>query len=126
MESQLKERLKARATWVRGLYMLLFAVLYSVAVALLTVVVLFQFGSRLITGAVNSRLLEFSEGLAGYIYQIVRFLGFNSDEHPYPLAAWPQATAPAAPAKPRSTTRSRKSPPPAPPAAEQPEGSAGG
>lgn len=125
MESQLKERLKARTTWVRGLYMLLFAVLYSVAEAVLTVVVLFQFGSRLITGEVNSRLLEFSEGLASYIYQIVRFLCFNSDDHPYPLGPWPQTTAPA---KPRSTTRSprsRKSTPP-PPAEEQPEGSAGG
>ncbi len=124
MESQLKERLKARTTWMRGLYMLLFAVLYCVAEVVLTVVVLFQFGSRLITGGVNDRLLEFSEALASYIYQIVRFLCFNSDEHPYPLGAWPQA---AAPAKPRSTTRStrsrKKNPPPA---EEQPEGSAGG
>ncbi len=131
MESQLKERLKARTTWVRGLYMLLFAVLCCVAGALLAVVVLFQFGSRLITGGANSRLLEFSEGLAGYIHQIIRFLCFNSDEHPYPLGAWPQA---AAPAKSDSTTRTatrstrsrKKSPPPAPPVEEQPEGSTDG
>ena len=67
MESQLKERLKARTTWVRGLYMLLFAVLCCVAGAVLAVVVLFQFGSRLITGGANSRLLEFS-GMGVFCY----------------------------------------------------------
>ena len=103
----------------------------GVAGAVLAVVVRFQFGSRLITGGANSRLLEFSEGLAGYIHQIIRFLCFNSDEHPYPLGAWPQA---AAPAKSDSTTRTatrstrsrKKSPPPAPPVEEQPEGSTDG
>ena len=126
MESQLKERLKARSTWVRGLYMLLFAVLYSVAEAVLTAVVLFQFGSCLITGGVNKRLLGFSEGLADYIRQIVRFLSFNSDEHPYPLGPWPQQAEAPKPRAAAKSSRSRKSAPPKPPADEQPEGSSGG
>lgn len=118
MENPLKEKLTARTTWMRALYMLLFAVLYSVAEFVLVVVMLFQFGSRLITGEVNARLLEFSQGLATYIYQIVQFLCFNSEEHPYPLAPWPHG----GPAKPRAT-RGRKA---APATGGQGEGSVGG
>ncbi|MGB1189467.1 MAG: DUF4389 domain-containing protein, partial [Pseudomonadales bacterium] len=48
------------ATWGRGLYMLLFAVFYSVAEFVLVIVCVYQFVSGLITGALNQRLILFS------------------------------------------------------------------
>jgi hypothetical protein len=90
MSNELKAHLKERKTWLRGLYMLLFAVFYSVAEIVITVIVLFQFLLALFTGRTNERLLKLGQSLGTYIYQILQFLTFNSDYHPYPFGAWPK------------------------------------
>ena len=90
MSGELKAHLKERKTWLRGLYMLLFAVFYSVAEIVITVVVLFQFLLALFTGRTNERLLKLGQSLGTYIYQILQFLTFNSDYQPYPFGAWPK------------------------------------
>lgn len=86
-----KENLKSRVSWMRGLYILLFALLYGIAEFVLWAIVLFQFGSQLITARPNARLLEFCHGLNAYIYQILQFITYRSDEKPYPFAEWPAA-----------------------------------
>ncbi|MCP4186996.1 MAG: DUF4389 domain-containing protein [Gammaproteobacteria bacterium] len=91
MSDDLKKHLKDQNTWIRGLYMLLFSFLAGIADFVLFGVVIFQFVHRLITGKVNERLLKLGQGLGSYIYQIIQFLTFNSDYHPYPLGAWPRA-----------------------------------
>lgn len=83
------EHIKSGATWMRGLYILLFAALYSIAEVVLGAIVLYQFGSQLLTGGPNRRLLEFTRGMNAYIYQILQFITFRSDEHPFPFADWP-------------------------------------
>lgn len=90
MSNELKAHLKERKTWLRGLYMLLFAIFYSVAEIVVTVVVLFQFLLALFTGRTNERLLKLGQSLGTYIYQILQFLTFNSDYQPYPFGAWPK------------------------------------
>ena len=90
MSGELKAHLKERKTWLRGLYMLLFAIFYSVAEIVITVVVLFQFLLALFTGRTNERLLKLGQSLGTYIYQILQFLTFNSDYQPYPFGAWPK------------------------------------
>jgi len=89
MSSELKEHLRSGPTWKRGLYILLFAVIYSVAEVVLWAVVLFQLGSHLITGHSNVALLEFSRGLNAYFYQILQYLSFRSELKPYPFNDWP-------------------------------------
>ncbi len=89
-EGELKENLTRGETWVRGLYMLLFAVAYSVAEVVLVVVIIYQFFSRLITGRESDRLLRFGQQLGTYIYQLLLFFTFNSEVRPYPFAAWPR------------------------------------
>lgn len=91
-KEELREHLTARDTWIRGLYILLFAVIYSIAGPVLAAVVVFQFVARLITGEVNERLLEFGQQLSRYLYDILRFFTFNSDEKPYPFAPWNRST----------------------------------
>lgn len=100
MENGLKSNLTDKTTWKRGLYMLLFAVIYGLAEIVLTAVVLFQFGSQLITGRTNRRLLNFGQQIATYLYQIILFLTYKSEEMPYPFEVWPKgAPKKAAPAK---------------------------
>ena len=93
MSDDLKHNLKNQNTWVRGLYMLLFAFLAGIAGVVLFAVVIFQFIHKLITGKTNDRLLKLGRGLASYVFQIIQFMTFNSEYHPYPLGAWPKGEA---------------------------------
>lgn len=125
MEEQMKENLKSGSTWIRGLYMLLFCVLYGIAEIVLTIVVLFQFGTKLFTGNTNDRLLELSQNIASYIYEVVRFLGFNSEEKPYPFGEWPKKAQGEKAAKPKENAIPKpKAKPKAKPKGKSGQGSA--
>jgi hypothetical protein len=92
-QDDLRENLTETSTWVRGLNMLLFiiiyAFLYSLAEIVLRAVILAQFVIKLITGSVNQRLLDLGYGTSTYVYQIFLFLTFNSEERPFPFNPWP-------------------------------------
>jgi len=81
--------LKSGQTWLRGLFMLLFALIYSVTEVIVFVVVLLQFFFVLFTGQQNTRLRAFGEGLSVFIYQIMSYWTYNSEEKPFPFAQWP-------------------------------------
>lgn len=90
MSESFKENIKQESTWIRGLYMLMFGIFYSLAEVLLFAIVVFQFVLKLVTGENNSRLLKLGQSIATYIYQVIQFLTFNSDYQPYPFGAWPK------------------------------------
>lgn len=90
MNDDIKQNIRERKTWLRGLYMLLFLVCNSVAKVILYAVIAFQFVLTLLSGKTNERLLKLGQSLSTYTYQILAFLTFNSDQHPYPLGAWPK------------------------------------
>jgi len=75
--------------WKRALYMLLFAFLLNLAKFVTFVVVIVQFVLVLVNGVPNAQLLALGQGLSTYTYQVMRFLTFNSETHPYPLSDWP-------------------------------------
>lgn len=90
MNDDIKRNLQESSIWKRALYMLLFALFYSVAEMVIFAVVIFQFLFKLVTGETNERLLDLGQSLATYVYQIVQFLNFNTENHPYPFGEWPQ------------------------------------
>lgn len=92
MEVELKSRLTSRDLWIRALYMLFFVIAYSVAELVITLIVLFQFVSVLFTGSANTSLLKFGHNLSTYVYQVFRFLTFNTEMHPFPFSDWPDET----------------------------------
>lgn len=92
MDPELKDNLRKRQTWLRGLYMVLFVLAFHVAEFVLGAVVLLQFLFTLFTGDTNQRLLQFGENLSEYVYQILRFLTFNTEEMPFPFSDWPDAS----------------------------------
>lgn len=89
MSPELKQHLKQQSTWMRGFYILIFAFIYSITKIVLAAVVLFQFLTTLFTGEKNERLLEFGNNLSTFIYQIVTYLTYNSDNKPFPFDEWP-------------------------------------
>ena len=93
VSDDLKHNIKNQNTWIRGLYMLLFYFLAGLAVLVLLVGVVFQFVHKLISGEVNNRLLKLGRELACYVHQILQFMTFNSEYHPYPLGAWPKTSS---------------------------------
>jgi len=98
MDDQIKENIKNGSIWVRGLFMALFAVIYGIAEIVFTAVAVFQFLFVLISGKRNGQLLSFGSQMATFIYQIVNFQTFNSEEKPFPFSDWPSSTETATPA----------------------------
>ena len=50
MKENTRDNLVRRDIWIRALYMLLFAIVYSVAEAIIVLLAIFQFVALLITG----------------------------------------------------------------------------
>lgn len=89
MSDDYKHNIKKQSTWKRGLYMLLFSIFYSIAEIVLFVIVIFQFVLKLLTGDTNLKLRQLGHNIGTYIFQIIQFLTFNSEYHPYPFGDWP-------------------------------------
>jgi len=75
--------------WLRGVFMILLAMLYSLAGTVLFVVVVLQFIFVLLSSAPNTRLLAFGRSLGSYVQQVVNFQTFNTEEKPFPFSDWP-------------------------------------
>jgi hypothetical protein len=76
-------------TWLRGLFMLLFVVIYGITEVIITAVVVLQFLFVLFAGSQNQRLQEFGAGLSTFIYRIMRYWTYNSEDKPFPFTPWP-------------------------------------
>jgi len=92
MNEQIKHRLQQKEIWLRVFYMLFFVFIYGLSKFLLFLIIFFQFIVLIINGKNNSLLLQFSQSLCTYIYQIILFLSFNSEERPFPFKDWPGHT----------------------------------
>ena len=89
MTQQGNEASTANNIWLRGLFMILFGILYSLAGTVLVVMAVLQFILVLTGSAPNARLLSFGRDLGSYVQQIVSFQTFNTEEKPFPFADWP-------------------------------------
>lgn len=110
---QLKSNLTSSKHWFRLIFMLLFAAVLQLASIVMWVLVITQFFFSLITGEDNRYLRRFGHSLSTYIYDVLRFLCYSSDEKPFPFADWPNDSAvepvvvdevPAVPVKPLAPT----------------------
>lgn len=80
---------RKRNTWIRGLFMVLMALVYQLSGTLLFIVAILQFAFALMNEAPNARLLAFGRSLGRYLQQIASFLTFVSEEMPFPFNDWP-------------------------------------
>lgn len=78
-----------RNLWIRGLYMLLMALILHVAGTVLFVIAFIQFAIMLVSASPNARLVTFGRSLAHYFRQIADFLTFAVEQKPFPFDDWP-------------------------------------
>lgn len=90
MDEDTKEHLKARGTWMRLIYMLLFAVAFYVIEFILIFVVIIQFLFKLVSGEPMQALMLLGQSLGTYVYQIILFMTFKTEDMPYPFGTWPK------------------------------------
>ena len=87
--AQLKSNLSASKHWLRLVFMLLFAAVLQLASLVMWILVAVQFLFSLITGEDNQHLRRFGHALSTYIYDVLKFLCYSSEEKPFPFADWP-------------------------------------
>jgi len=87
------QNLLSGPTWLRVLFMALFLLIYGVAEVLLTAVVLLQIVFVLVTGDRNERLTAFGKSLSLFVYEIILYWTYNSEDKPFPFASWPVGEA---------------------------------
>lgn len=90
--AQLHHHLRNQHTWLRLLYMLLFAALLNLAAAVMWIACAFQFLFAITTGSDNRKLRDFTHALSQFIFQALQFVSYNSDDKPFPFAPWPNGT----------------------------------
>ena len=88
--SEQKQLTNDKSIWFRLLYMLLFAVVLNIVEVLVFITAVVQFVIKAVNGSVNERLASFGASLGIYARQLIEFLTFASDEHPFPFADWPR------------------------------------
>ena len=82
--------LKQGSAWVRVILMIAFAVvLYVIIPAIVLVLMLTQMLFVFITGDSNDNLRVLGTALSKYIFEVLQFLSYASDNRPFPFSAFP-------------------------------------
>jgi len=76
--------------WIRGAFMLLFLLAFSIAQTLQAFIAVVQFVTLLITGKPNAHLADFGRGLAMWLAESSAFLTCATERRPFPFAPWPR------------------------------------
>jgi len=84
------DEIKKPSIWIRGLYMLLFIIITRLVEAVIGLVMLIQFILKAASGNINNNLATFGNQLSQYMFAIIQFQTFNSEEKPFPFSEWPK------------------------------------
>ena len=83
-----RENVKSRSTWGRFLYMLVLALCFGIAEFLIAIVAIAQFLTTLFTGDVNKNLMGFGRDLSNYVFNISKYMTYNTEDRPFPFSEW--------------------------------------
>jgi hypothetical protein len=87
--STVQENVKNVDTWLRGLFIVIFGIIFYALVTIIWLLVIFQFVTAVVSGSPNANLKDFSESLSKYAYQVLRYMTFGTEERPWPFSPWP-------------------------------------
>ncbi len=73
----------------RAVYILLYLIIGRFISMVLFVIAITQFIYTWLSGEPNEKILQFTDGLSEYAKQLVSYVGFNTDEKPWPFGDWP-------------------------------------
>lgn len=96
-QDEVKRNLLSGDQWLRMLLMVCYLVVAWVVGVVLVVVMVAQTLAVLITAELNLNLQRFGSVAAGYLYQIVMYLVYGTDEKPFPFSPLPAAVVVAEP-----------------------------
>jgi len=82
-----------KATWMRGLHMLVVLLLVNLAGTVQAVVALIQFFWMLFKDEKNAEIARFGRGLGRWFTQATGFLTGGSEDKPFPYQVWPSDEA---------------------------------
>jgi len=87
--NQVEENGRQKAGVSRALYTILYLIIGRFISMVLFVIAITQYIYSWLTGEPNEKILHFTEDLAEYSKQLVSYVGFNTDEKPWPVGDWP-------------------------------------
>lgn len=85
---QLKENISNKNQWTRIIYMVLFAIILYLSMMVIWLVVFVQLLFALFTGKPNPDIADFAADLSQYVYRVVAFLTYTSEQRPFPFNDW--------------------------------------
>ncbi|MDX1571758.1 MAG: DUF4389 domain-containing protein, partial [Xanthomonadales bacterium] len=85
MTDEIKDNLGNPDNWLRAVLIVVFGLIFYVAVWVLGLVVLLNLVVLLVTGRRNDNLSEFGAQTGDYLMQIIRFATLNSEVRPFPF-----------------------------------------
>jgi hypothetical protein len=88
---EVKKNIKNSNSWIRLLFIIIFLVFYGIGETVFWFSVLVQVIFTLFTGKVNANLKEFTGKLVVYLYSVLKYVSFQTEEKPFPFAAWPKS-----------------------------------
>ncbi len=80
-----------KGAWLRGFFMLAFAIFFALGQTLLNLIALVQFFWLLFAAERNETLSRFGTTLGLWLAEVARFQSCASDEKPFPWKDWPSA-----------------------------------
>ena len=89
LRDQIRENIFTFSTWVRIFFMGIYGIIAYFTIFIILIVVVFQFGHKLLTGKLNEHLLPLGQSLSTYVYQILTYVTYVTEERPFPLGSWP-------------------------------------
>ena len=90
MMNEFETNERQRAGIARALYTILFLIIIRLISTVLFVIAITQYIYSWLTGEPNEKILYFTQGLGEYSKQLVSYVGFNTDEKPWPFGEWPE------------------------------------
>lgn len=89
-ENDLKSKLLSADHWLRFVFMVLFVVIAVVTSYVAALLIVVQFIFALVKGESDKKLQSFGANLSQYVFQILSFLTYNSEEKPFPFSDFPE------------------------------------
>lgn len=86
---EIETKVIPKADMTRVLYTILYLIIGRFISMVLFVIALSQFIYSWLTGEPNEKILHFTDAMSEYGKQLVLYVGFNTDEKPWPAGDWP-------------------------------------
>lgn len=84
------ENAKDVDVWIRGLFIVIFGVIFYFLYGIIWLLVVLQFFTKVFTRQLNPQLMGFSHKLTGYALQILSYITFQSEVRPFPFSPLPE------------------------------------